>query len=169
MRSVNHGQHHLQSTIDIRAAGKEIFDEAEGRLTRVVVILLQFGAKAFDGAVVGDDVERVAGAEIVEHEFQGFLGLLKLFAGHAAGAIDDKITFLAGRSSLAAFHFGTGEQEEEAIFIRFGPIADDAHKLAVVGVEEQAKIRGGDRLFGFYLDDGVLAVWPFDVDGVRRL
>ena len=61
-----------------------------GRGARFVVELFQLGPEGFDLAVVGDDVEQVAFAQVVEHELGGVLGLLDLLAAHAAGAVDDE-------------------------------------------------------------------------------
>src|SRR3972149_1243917 len=52
----------------LAAAGVESVDEADGAGARVVRKLLQFRLESFDRAVVGDDVEQVAPAEVVEHE-----------------------------------------------------------------------------------------------------
>ena len=65
-------------------------DEADRGGTRFVVELFQLGPERFDLAVVGDDVEQVAFAQVVEHELGRALGLLDLLAAHAAGAVDDE-------------------------------------------------------------------------------
>ena len=80
-----------QRAVDVRAAaGVEAVDEAERRFARLVVVLLQLGPEALDLAVVGDDVEHVPVAQVVEHELQRLFGLLDLLAAHAARAIDDE-------------------------------------------------------------------------------
>ena len=79
----------MERAVDVgAAAGEEAVDEAEGGGAGFVVELLQLGPEGFDLAVVGDDVEHVAFVEIVEDELECGLGLLDLFAAHAAGAID---------------------------------------------------------------------------------
>ena len=81
----------VECAVDIgAAAGVEAVDEADGGGAGFVVEFLQLGAEGFDRAVVGDDVEHVAFAKIVEHELERALGLLDLLAAHAARAVDDE-------------------------------------------------------------------------------
>ncbi len=102
-----HAEGALEGAVDVgAAAGVEAVDEADRRGPRFVVEFLQFGPERFDFAVVGDDVEQVAFAQVVEHELGRPLGLLDLFAAHAAGAIDDEHDGLGTAFASAALTSG---------------------------------------------------------------
>ena len=80
-----------QRAVDVRAAaGINPFDESQGRPAGLVVEPLQFRPERLDLAVVGDDVEQVALAEVVQHVLQRRLDLLDLLAAHAPRTVDDE-------------------------------------------------------------------------------
>ena len=126
---------------------------------------LQFGLPAFHVAVEGDDVEQIAVVQMVEHELSRPLGLLDLFAAHAARAIDDEHDRLWERLFMGRFDRRAGQHEKIAVVAGMASIAQDGRPdLPLTDVIEQAEVRGGNLILGLIGDDGMFVVGTLDID-----
>ena len=151
--------------VDVGApAGVDPLDEAQGRLAGLVVESLQLGPEGLHLAVVGDDVEQVALAQVVQHELQGPADLLDLLAAHAARAVDHEHHRLWRRLLAAALICGLAKRRKKPSRrpVRAGSSAPGAD-LAPAHVVEQAEI--GGRALSFLAvkrHRGVTVVGPLD-------
>ena len=153
-----HAQGTLERAVDIgAAAGVKTFDKTDRRGAGFIVEFFELRPERFNLAVVGDDVEQVAFAQVVEHELGRALGLLDFLAAHAAGAIDDKHNRFRHPLIVGRFHLGAGEQQKIAVLVRLWPITDRARAdFPFAAVVEQAKVLARHQVLGFILDDGML-------------
>ena len=159
-----------QGLVDIRAAaGVDSFDKPDRLGAGLFVVSLKLGAERFDGAVVGDDVEQVALAEVAEHRLQRAAGLFDFHAAHAARPIDDKDRGLRRQFFFLGLDFRGGQEEEVTVVVLIGPVTEHARAdVAPAKVVEQAEVGRGELLFGRVGDRCPAVTGPLDLHFVGR-
>ncbi len=155
-----------QGAIDVgAAAGVESIGEAECGHLCLGIHPLQFGPETLDLRVIGHDVEGVLGVESSDEVLECIAGLLDLLSVHAARSIDDKHDGLGQDLGLAGFHFGAGQQQEVAVVIGIGAVADQVHPdQRVLDAIEESEVVGSGDVLECQFAVGVVVVGSLDID-----
>ena len=144
-----------ERAVDVRAAaGAEAVDVVERVASRFRCVALQLGLERLHAVVVGDDVEQVVGAEVVEHEGERVLRLLHLAPGHRARAVDYEDDGFGERLRRDLADLGAGEEEEVAVLRAARPVAEERRTDGAVtrGLVDQAEIAFEPHVVGLEAD-----------------
>ena len=130
--------------------------------------MFQFRTKRLHGGVVGDDVEQIAFAKIIQHKLQGTASLFHLDTRHAAGLVNHKHHRLWQLFVLFR-NLRRGHQQKKTVFAFRRPVSQNAGaELFGIHIEEQTEVTCGDVVRDFPSDRGNLGIGLFDLNVVRR-